>query len=102
MGGELRTNDACMCVAKSTCCIPEAFTTLLTSYTPLQNKKFKKKKIDWLSDQVQSQFSGTRKVSFVLILFHLLIFLWLLVLIKIFIKTLAEQKLQNQEFRSHI
>ena len=31
-------------MAKSLCCPPETITTLLISYTPIQNKKFKEKK----------------------------------------------------------
>ena len=31
------------CMAESLCCSPETITTLLISYTPIQNKKFKKK-----------------------------------------------------------
>ena len=46
--------DTCVCMAKSLHCSPEAITTLLSGYTPIQNKKFKniknnffkKKKID--------------------------------------------------------
>ena len=33
-----------MGMAKSLCCSPETTTTLLISYTPIQNKKFKMKK----------------------------------------------------------
>ena len=32
----------CTCVAKPLCCSPETITTLLISYTPIQNKKLKK------------------------------------------------------------
>ena len=32
--------DTCICMAKSLCCSPETTTTLLISYTPIQNKKF--------------------------------------------------------------
>ena len=32
--------DTSMCMAESLCCSPETVTTLLTSYTPIQNKKF--------------------------------------------------------------
>ena len=35
-------------MAESICCPPETITTLLISYTPMQNKKFKKKKYDQL------------------------------------------------------
>ena len=34
-----------MCVAESLCCSPETITALLISYTPIQNKKKKVKKI---------------------------------------------------------
>ena len=33
--------DTCICMAKSLCCSPETITTLLISYTPIQNTKFK-------------------------------------------------------------
>ena len=33
-----------ICVAESLCCSPETITTLLIGYTPIQNKKFLKKK----------------------------------------------------------
>ena len=32
----------CICLAESLGCSPETITTLLTDYTPLQNKKLKK------------------------------------------------------------
>ena len=32
------------CTAESLCCSPEPITTLLIGYTPIQNKKFKRKK----------------------------------------------------------
>ena len=35
--------DTCICVAESLRCPPETITTLLISYTPTQNKKFKKR-----------------------------------------------------------
>ena len=36
--------DSCIRMAKSICCPPETIITLLISYTPIQNKKLKKKK----------------------------------------------------------
>ena len=33
--------DTCVCMAESHCYSPEAITTLLIGYTPIQNKKFK-------------------------------------------------------------
>ena len=39
--GDWGRTDTCIYVAKSLCCSPET-TTLLISYTPIQNKKFKK------------------------------------------------------------
>ena len=36
--------DTCVCMAESLCCSPETVTTLLIGYTPIQNKKFEKKK----------------------------------------------------------
>ena len=35
--------DTCICVAESLCCSPEIITTLLIGYTPIPNKKLKKK-----------------------------------------------------------
>ena len=37
--------DTCVCIAESLCCSPETITTLVISYTPIQNKKLKKKRI---------------------------------------------------------
>ena len=36
IGGEW---DTCICLAELLCCSPEIITTLLISYTPIQNKK---------------------------------------------------------------
>ena len=36
--------DTCICMVESLCCSPETITTLLIGYTPIQNKKLKKKK----------------------------------------------------------
>ena len=36
--------DICTCMGESLCCSPEMITTLLISYIPMQNKKFKRKK----------------------------------------------------------
>jgi len=33
--------DTCICMAESLCCLPETIITLLNSYIPMQNKKFK-------------------------------------------------------------
>ena len=41
--------DTCICMAKSLCPSSETITTLLIGYTPIQNKKFMKKKINVLS-----------------------------------------------------
>ena len=41
--------DTCISMAKSLCPSPETITTLLTGYTPIQNKNFMKKKINVLS-----------------------------------------------------
>ena len=38
--GVWRRMDTCICMAKSLFCLPETVTTLLISYTPIQNKKF--------------------------------------------------------------
>jgi len=34
--------DTCICMAETLCGPPETITTLLLSYTPVQNKKFKR------------------------------------------------------------
>ena len=39
-----RRMDTCMCMAESLCCPLATITTLLLGYTPVQNKKLKKKK----------------------------------------------------------
>ena len=36
--------DTCICTAKPFCCSPKTITILLISYTPMQDKKLKKKK----------------------------------------------------------
>ena len=36
--------DVCICVTEFPCCLPETSTALLIGYTPIQNKKFPKKK----------------------------------------------------------
>ena len=36
--------DTCVCMAEALCCSPETTRTLLIGSTPIQNKKFKKKK----------------------------------------------------------
>ena len=41
--GSLKENDTSICMAESLCCPPETITTLLLGYTPIHNKKFKKK-----------------------------------------------------------
>ena len=42
--GSLGRMDTCICMAESLHWSPETITTLLTGYTPIQNKKFKRKK----------------------------------------------------------
>ena len=37
--------DTCIGMAESLHCLPETITTLSVSYTPIQNKKVKKKKL---------------------------------------------------------
>ena len=37
--------DSCICVAVALTCSPETITTLLIGYTPIQNKKLKKKSV---------------------------------------------------------
>ena len=44
MGGGFEGKDTRTCMAESLRCSPETTTTLLTGYTPIQNKKFKVKK----------------------------------------------------------
>jgi len=39
--------DTCICLAESLRFSPETITTLKVGYTPVQNKKFKKKKYEW-------------------------------------------------------
>ena len=34
----------CICMAETCCCPPETITTLLISYTPIQNKTFSENK----------------------------------------------------------
>ena len=41
LGGRM---DTCICMAESLHCSPETITTLLIGYSPIQNKKLKKKK----------------------------------------------------------
>ena len=41
--GSLGRVDTCICMTESLCCQPETITTLLISYTPIYNKKLKKK-----------------------------------------------------------
>ena len=36
--------DTCICMAESLCCPLESISVLLTGYTPVQNKKSKKRK----------------------------------------------------------
>ena len=54
--------DPCICMAESPCCPPE--TTLLISYTPIQNKNLKKRKNRWLwifpSTEVRSFRTGIK------------------------------------------
>ena len=57
--------DTCKCTAESLHCPPETTTILLTSHTPIQNKKLKKKKRrgpdgQWL---LGSEFSGKGSVN---------------------------------------
>ena len=42
--GVWERRDTCICMAESFCSSPETTTTLLTGYTPTQNKNFKVKK----------------------------------------------------------
>ena len=54
--------DTCICMAKSLCSSPETITTLLIGYTPIQNKKFmkKKKKLSLVSGGPINQRPGLR------------------------------------------
>ena len=47
--------DTCMCMAESLCCSPETATTLLISYTPIQNNKFKV----WKKKRKEASFTST-------------------------------------------
>ena len=58
---------ACICIAKSLHCPSEAITTLLISYTPIQNKEFGRKEaaelgLPKLSKHLYAQ-SGSRKLK---------------------------------------
>ena len=44
MGGDFRGEQIRVCVVEPLHCSPETATTLLTGYTPIQNKKIKKRK----------------------------------------------------------
>ena len=39
MGGKFGGKQTCICMAEFFCCPPETITTLLTGYTPVENKK---------------------------------------------------------------
>ena len=41
--GRLGRMDTCICIVESLPCSPQTITTLFIGYTPIQNKKFKKK-----------------------------------------------------------
>ena len=43
-GGIWGSMDTCICMAESLCYSPETVITLLNSYIPMQNKKFRKQK----------------------------------------------------------
>ena len=45
--------DACIWMAESLCCPLETATTWLISYTPIQNKKFKKYKIKTIFKKIK-------------------------------------------------
>ena len=49
--------DTCTCVGESLCCSPEAITTLLISYTPLEDKEFKKIFFKLTQDVIANQNS---------------------------------------------
>ena len=40
--GVQRRMDTCICMTESLCCLPATITTLLISYTPIQDKKLRK------------------------------------------------------------
>ena len=46
VGGEFGGDGSCIRMAESLLCSPETTTTLLISYTPMQNKKSFKNKMD--------------------------------------------------------
>ena len=43
--------DTCVCMGESLCCSPKTIIMLLISYTPIQNKKFKK-----INEKVEENF----------------------------------------------
>ena len=50
--------DIGICMAESLSCSPETITTLLIGYTPIQNKKFKRKKKKMTQDFQHEQFKS--------------------------------------------
>ena len=66
MGGVWGRMDACVCMAGSLCCLPEAVTTLLIGHTPKENKKLKKKWTSRLTSyvrEIESRGSGSSPVE---------------------------------------
>jgi len=61
--GVWRRIDTCICMAEALHCSPETITTLLISYTPIQNKKFKRKKRQQIILHINIE-------SFLTILYH--------------------------------
>ena len=47
--------DPCICMAESLHCLPEIITTLLIDYIPIQDKKLKKKQLDFLFKGVEAE-----------------------------------------------
>ena len=52
-----------MCMAESLHCSPETITRLLISYTPIQNKKLKKKEIETVKRVFQVKEAPTIKIK---------------------------------------
>ena len=51
--------DTCICMAESLCCSSETITTLLTGYTPIQNKKRKL----WRGEKLQASITDAKPGS---------------------------------------
>ena len=50
--------DTCICMAESLHCLTETIATLLIGYAPIQNKKLKRKKKDYMTKILALTFNG--------------------------------------------